>query len=72
MSDITINPNPTTDAEYIAAINQMLAEIQRNHDRFDELHAEVVAMKERAEQKAARGDELQAEIDRLIKKIWGH
>ena len=72
MSDMTINPNPTTDAEYLVAIEAMLAEIQRNYDRFDELHAEVVAMEEAAERKAARGDELQAELDRLMQKIWGH
>ena len=62
---------PTTDAEYMAECEAMLAEIKGYETAFDKLQAEIEAMQAAAERRDAQGDALQAEIDRLKRKIWG-
>ena len=49
MSDMTLNLNPTTDAEYQVAIDQMLAEIKRKREsmRLDDI--EIAASQARTD-----------------------
>ncbi len=71
MSDITINMNPTTEAEYKAACQELLLEMQQHEEKFDRLHAQFVANHEAAERRAVRSAALTEEINRMMQKLWG-
>ena len=59
MSDMTLNLNPTTDAEYQAAIELMLAEINRKHE-------EMVRSQQAIEASQARTDLIMQDIQRML------
>ena len=59
MSDMTLNLNPTTDAEYQAAIDLMLAEINRKHE-------EMVRSQQEIEASQARTDLIMQDIQRML------
>lgn len=71
MSDITINLNPTTEAEYKAACEELLLDMKQSEEKFDRLQAEIVLLREEGARIAAEGDVTRAEIDRMMKKLWG-
>ena len=48
MSDMTLNLNPTTDAEYQVAIDLMLVEINRKHEEMARSQQEIEASQTRA------------------------
>ena len=59
MSDMTLNLNPTTDAEYQAAIDLMLAEINQKHE-------EMVRSQQEIEASQARTDLIMQDIQRML------
>ena len=62
MSDFTMNMNPTTDAEYLAVINQMTAEINRRHE-------EMVVMQKEIEASQARTEIIRADIQAALAEL---
>ena len=71
MSDISLIPNPTTEAEYKSACEALLLDMKQSEEEFDRLHAEVVLLREKGDRIRAEGDFVRADIDRMIKKLWG-
>lgn len=72
MSDFTVGSvKPRTDEEYQAAIEALLAEIQRSEERMEARHAQIERLK--AETKAIRAEsaairkQTQARLDTLEK-----
>ena len=49
MSDMTLNLNPTTDAEYQAAIDQILVEIERKREIMRRDDEEIAASQARTD-----------------------
>ena len=68
ISTIT-KPAPETDAGHEAEFEEIMAEIKQYEIMFDKLHAEVVVLREEGKRKAARGEALQADIERQLEEM---
>ncbi len=71
MSDITLNMNPTTEAEYRAVCDELLLDMKQSEEKFDRLQAEIILLRENRKRIAAEGALIQTDIDRLAQKLWG-
>ena len=69
MDNTITKSTPETDAELEAEFEQIMAEIKQYEMTFDRLQAEIVVLREEGERKAARGDALQADIERLMAEL---
>ncbi len=69
MSDVMTTKEPRTEAEYQAAIDEMLAEIQRMNERMDASREEQIRLQQKTKETIARIDALMEDTDRMLQEM---